>query len=125
MIASSRQTRRRIGLILASFLLAALLFLTLLQDESASNFLDELKIAESELKSGHNSILQVKLNVPEINNKDLVHLVVVACEGNSKNAVAEAHNMIKSALLLSIKPKIKVFFSWSIFSKVWFGISNS
>ena len=37
-----------------------------------------------------------------------VHLVVVACEGKSKSALDEAHNMIKSAVLLSIDPKIKV-----------------
>ena len=105
MIASSRQTRRRIGVLLASLLLAILSFLTLIQDESASKLLDELS------KEQHNQLQRDgggHAKAPA--SKPNVHIVVVACEGKSKSAVDEAHNMIKSAILLSIDPKIKVRF---------------
>ena len=105
MIAGSRQTRRRIGVLLASFLLATLSFLILIQDESADDLLKDLEKERSSLAK------EAKIQKAEKQAKeqpDVVHLVVVACEGKSKSAIDEAHNMIKSAILLSVDRKIKV-----------------
>ena len=85
-------------------LLAALSFLTLIQDESADELIKELQ-DEIKDQSKPSNAQQNRPNVPNASNT--VHLVVVACEGKSKNAIDEAHNMIKSAILLSIS-KIKV-----------------
>lgn len=97
MITSTRQARRRLGVVLASLLLVSLSVITLIQDESASDMLYEIDATAREVKAETKLIQFPK-----------VHLVVVACEGKSKSAVDEAHNMIKSAVLLSIDPKIKV-----------------
>ena len=67
------------------------------EDESVSDILSE--IDETARDVHHETKL---VQIPK------VHLVVVACEGKSKSALDEAHNMIKSAVLLSIDPKIKV-----------------
>lgn len=110
MIATNRQTRRRIGVLLASLLLATLSLMTLIQDDSANMLLGELQESAAEMERQKAKLRDDKNKIESHSTTD-VHLVVVACEGKSKSAVDEAHNMIKSAILLSIDPKIKVIYT--------------
>ena len=95
----SRQSRRRFGVLLVSLVFSLLVFLSLLQDESIDSLVDEI---EDEKRSLTGNEIVIK--------EPTVHLVVVACEGKSKSAIDEAKTMIKSAILLSTEPKIKVKF---------------
>lgn len=97
MITSTRQARRRLAVLFATFLLGFLAIISLIQDESASDILSEI---DETARDVYHETKLVQMSK--------VHLVVVACEGKSKSALDEAHNMIKSAVLLSIDPKIKV-----------------
>ena len=101
----SRQSRRRFGVLLVSLVFSLLVFLSLLQDESIDSLVDEI---EDEKRS---------LNEVTVPKEPTVHLVVVACEGKSKSAIDEAKTMIKSAILLSTEPKIKVRFF--VYSEQW------
>ena len=95
----SRQSRRRFGVLLVSLVFSLLVFLSLLQDESIDSLVDEIEDEKRSL-TGNEIIIK----------EPTVHLVVVACEGKSKSAIDEAKTMIKSAILLSTEPKIKVRF---------------
>ena len=86
--------------------MAALSFLTLIQDESADELIKELQNEIADKSKSSNSQSK-NSRTKDLTSSGAVHLVVVACEGKSKNAIDEAHNMIKSAILLSIS-KIKV-----------------
>ena len=86
--------------------MAALSFLTLIQDESADELIKELQDEIADKSKSSNSQSK-NSRTKDLTSSGAVHLVVVACEGKSKNAIDEAHNMIKSAILLSIS-KIKV-----------------
>ena len=105
----SRQSRRRFGVLLVSLIFSLLVFLSLLQDESIDSLVDEIEDEKRSL-TGNEIIIK----------EPTVHLVVVACEGKSKSAIDEAKTMIKSAILLSTEPKIKVRFNYLLGTMITF-----
>ena len=113
----SRQSRRRFGVLLVSLVFSLLVFLSLLQDESIDSLVDEIEDEKRSL-TGNEIIIK----------EPTVHLVVVACEGKSKSAIDEAKTMIKSAILLSTEPKIKVrylFGTMNLFTLISFAIYSN
>ena len=106
----SRQSRRRFGVLLVSLVFSLLVFLSLLQDESIDSLVDEIEDEKRSLTG----------NEITVSKEPTVHLVVVACEGKSKSAIDEAKTMIKSAILLSTEPKIKVRFNYLLGTMITF-----